>query len=178
MDYGRTSQPSSSPIDNGVISPSSPDILITNDVNKNEATPNMERDRDLRNLGNRIISSPESSEDAEAIPEDSRGAGPELGKIIDMDLPPNSVRPSNKAPKEGEVFENSANVVNADFSKIKTTGNKLSKGSIEEIIKPIKEFSKTDDAAVFYDTVRGEEGAVSANLNNSFGENSALKEAA
>lgn len=171
MDYGRTSQSGTDPLNSRDISAVSPESLGAN----NEPPMSSEQDRDLRSLGNRAITSPESSSnESDMAPEDSQNS-PELGKVIDLSLPPGSEK---DIKDESKIFEASANVSGVNFANIKTTGGKLSKSSTREVGKVINIFEKGGNAEEFYDDVRGEEGAVAANLNNSYGENSALKEAA
>lgn len=158
MDYGRTGQSNSTPSSMGI----SPDSLKQLDNIENGITEaNAPEQRDLRDLGNRIIRSPENSEESDA-PDQLNNfpkINPELGKIVDLSMPPGA------DPKE---TNDPGKIIEASFNRavIKTDGNRISSGAIKEINRAKAQLDQTGNISDFYDTARS---AMEANLDNSYG---------
>lgn len=125
-------------------------------TNSNISWGNPSPERDLRNIGGRVINSHEA-----VMPGQNETApSPEFGKIINLEMPPgakldNAPKPANQA----EIIESSINK-----SVINTEG-RLESAGVKEIDKAISKLNKTGNIADFYDTARD---AMEVNLDNSY----------
>lgn len=113
-------------------------------------------ERNLRNIGGHAINSQEGilSEQHETT------SSPELGKIINLEMPPGAKL--DNAPKpldQAEIIESSINK-----SALNTEG-RLESAGVKEIDKAILKLNKTGNIADFYDTARD---AMEVNLDNSY----------
>ena len=128
---------------------------LTNDA-ASWGTNSMEHTR--RAIGNQAIS---SMGEADA-PFGEAGPSDEMGKVIDIDLPP-TAQPEAPEP---------SNVVPFDSHRIRTKGDHIDRGALVEINHVIREFNQTNNAADFYTEVRGSKdqpGMLDSNLENSYG---------
>lgn len=98
----------------------------------------------------------------------------ELGQIINLEMPPGVEDDPTPASTE-KIIQQSMNSFNA--SNIKTN-EKLNKATIAEVKSLESKLSQDGNIKDFYSTIRGEDGVVITNLNNSYGEHSAWKKAA
>lgn len=142
-----------------------------NEVEKGE-TLDMSVERDLKSIGNNVISLSETKEKLE-VGAQNHEQGANLGNVVNMEMPPETKgdQPSVDTAKMAEqtILFNPASL---------NTKNGLKKDGVREVAKAIDKFKKDGDAAALYDSVCGEEGMVITNLSNSYGENSAWKKAA
>jgi len=110
--------------------------------------------RDARRIGNKAIDSSDSISSSEH--DDGK-----LGEIINLDLPPT---PESKQPSDAEIIEQS---ISFDKRNIQTS-DRLKKSGVKEVDHITQKLSQDGNAVDFYDAVRGENGMVAANLENSY----------
>lgn len=117
------------------------------DLNNSDVSWNVSSERDLRSIGNKIISTPET------VPREEV----EFGKIIpaDMSLPPTHKEESNPSSPT-PVF---------NYSTIRVDKDRISKHAINEIIKLEDKLAQDGDLNSFYAAARD---MTSAYLDNSF----------
>lgn len=127
--------------------------------------------RNPQELGNKIINFPG---DALKEPESSQSTTDNLGTIVSNVTPEN-----NNSVDELQYNKDAVNETGFDRTNIKTTGDGLDTAGIKELEKLAdRKLYKEDDAAGYVDTIRGEDGMTFANLENTYGSNSAWKKAA
>lgn len=119
--------------------------------------------------GDKIIGPNEHNVDIEQAKDEPNT--PELGEIVNIEQPPNmGISPKD----ESKIIESSF-----DRNAIKITGGSFDATVIKEIEKVAdKKLEKEDDAAGYYESIRGKGGMTNANLENSFGNDAVWKEKA
>jgi len=125
------------------------------DLSNDAASWGTNPERDHRSMGNKVIES--GSEEGQGDL-DELSSGPELGKIIDLSMPPGV---------EGEIKEDPSKIIEASFDRtVIKTDDKLSSSAVKEIDTAIANLDRDGDISKFYGMVRD---AMEANLDNSYG---------
>lgn len=159
MDYGQNDQSNGAFFTEGVGVPSknTDDFEAKNNLNlSNDAMSWSDPiSHNSRQVGNKVI----ESQDKDISDTEEISINPELGKIIDLNMPPSA---------KGKTIENEdpSKIIEASFNKTAIkTDTTLNPGAVKEIDQAIIKFNQTGDAAGFYDTWRD---AMEVNIDNSY----------
>ena len=132
------------------------------DLTNNQTDWSSPLERNQREIGNKALSTPGESQNpnlsSESAPTPEINLDPELGQVVQMDMPPNHVSDD----KELGVAETAALAVN--MSSIKTK-DKLAEEGVKEVDNIITKLNQDGNIADFYETARD---MAYANLKNSY----------
>lgn len=121
-------------------------------------------ERDPKNLGNvAIASSSEQAPTTTELPPENQSPNEMpnkqgLGQIINLEMPPGSEQTPEDNTEKAPTFDR------ASIS----TSKKLSRAGLRAIDSVTSKLSKDGDVYDFYEEIRGENGLVEANLENSY----------
>ncbi len=163
MDYGHTSQNDNNFFTAGAGADSSSAQTKNPELDDNLSLSNESANwnkiaaaRNPRDFGNKVVNSQETiPSEAEIAPSGET----ELGKIVEVGMPPVSTSENKDTKTTGEIIEASF-----DRTVIKTD-KKLSTKAINEVDKAVNKLGRDGNVADFYDTARD---AMEANLDNSY----------
>ena len=142
--------------DANILSKNANNFEAENNVNLSNDTPSWgsSPERDHRNIGNKAI----GSRGEEYPNSDGFSSEPQLGKIIDPNMPPDI---------EGKAKEDPSKIIEASFDRtVIKTDDRLSSGAVKEIDAAITKLDQNGNISDFYDAVRD---AMEINLDNSYG---------
>lgn len=111
-----------------------------------------------------------TSEIASSVPETPAKAPEAIPIASSLERPASSEKPLAL----GQIVSMSPEInqavtrVNYNPANIRTTGDRLEKTTLFEVNKVVEKLSQTGDLNNFYEEIRGEDGMLEANLNNSF----------
>lgn len=131
-----------------------------NNLDLTNDTTSWAPERDLRNIGNKAIFSPEEIQNPEEKTGTKNPANP--GEMIEMVAPPGVDLTEKIDTKNPIAF---------DPKLIRTDGDHINRRTISEVNHTIAEFNQTGNAADFYAAIRGDDnnpGMVRNNLKNSY----------
>lgn len=169
MDYGHTGKTGSTGTQDFFTAGAGTDSVNTNNfeaennldlTNQSTSWNNASTDRDHRSIGSRAANSIETDHDREEV------TSPELGRIVNLEMPPNSSEAKNKSHSEmAEASLNSDILLNLET--FREENDRISSKTLENTERAVSEFEKGKISPADLDDARWE--ATKAYLKNSFG---------